>query len=76
MDLIRGLITDLQNRLEKIEKGLIIKRITIPSDDTGSFSPKVVSTDPSSPKPNEWWINSSSGQIKWNNGGTIVVWNL
>jgi len=74
MEELRRLLTDLMRRLETIEKGLIIKIITIPSD--GAFVPKVLSSDPGSPKNNEVWINSTTNQLKWNKGGTIKVINF
>ncbi len=76
MDEIRRFLVDLSTRLEKIEKGLVIKILTIPSDDTGAFVPKVVSTDPTTPKNNEVWINSTTNQLKWNKAGTIKAVTL
>ena len=74
MDQIRNILNDLKNRVENIEKGLVIKIITIASD--GAFIPKVVSSDPGSPKNNEVWINSTSNQLKWNKSGTIKTINF
>lgn len=74
MDLITQLLKNLQDRVEKIEKGLFIKKITIPSD--GYFVIKVVSTDPTTPANNEIWINSSTNQLKWNANGTIKAVTL
>jgi len=56
-----------------MEKGLVVKVITIPPDDTGALVIKVVSSDPGTPKNNEVWINSTSNQLKWNKAGTIKV---
>lgn len=74
MDLLIQLIKTLQDRVEKLEKGIFIKKFTIPSD--GYFVIKVVSTDPVSPQNNEVWINSSTNQFKWNANGTIKAVTL
>ncbi len=74
MDQIVRLLAALQNRIERIEKGLIIKKITVPSD--GYFVPKVVSSDPISPQTNEVWINSTSSQLKWYTGATTKAVTL
>jgi len=76
MDELRKIIVDLNRRLELMEKGLVVKIITIPPNDTGALVPKVVSSDPASPKNNEVWINSTSSQLKWNNAGTIKAVSL
>ena len=76
MDSIRALLKDLSDRLEKFERGFIIKRLTIPPNDTGSFVPKVVTSDPGSPVNNEVWINSTSNQLKWNKAGSIKTVTL
>lgn len=69
MDQLRGILANIQNRIEKIEKGLIIKIITIPAD--GAFVPKVVTSDPTTPKANEVWIRSDTKQLSWNDAGTV-----
>jgi len=71
MDKITRMLQNIQNRLEKLEKGLFFKKLTIPPNNTGYLVPKVVTTDPSSPEDNEVWINSTTSQFKWNDGGTI-----
>jgi hypothetical protein len=71
MDEIRRILHDFNQRLEKFEKGIVIKILTIPPDSSGAFIPKVVSTDPLSPKTNEIWINSTSHQLKWWDGTTL-----
>lgn len=76
MDEIRRLLVDLNRRLETIEKGLVIKILTIPSNDSGAFVIKAVSSDPASPKNNEVWINTSTNQLKWNKAGTIKTVTL
>lgn len=76
MDEIRRIFADILQRVEKLEKGLIINKITVPANDTGVFIPKVVSSDPAAPVNNEIWINSTSNQLKWNKGGTIKTINF
>ncbi len=74
MDLLTQLIKDLQLRVEKLERGTFLTKLSIPS--TGYFVIKVVSSDPGSPQNNEIWINSSSNQLKWNKNGTIKAVTL
>lgn len=76
MDELRRLLNDLDTRLQKIEKGLIIKKITIPFDTSGYLIIKVLATDPVSPVNNEIWINSTTNQLKWNKNGTIKAVTL
>jgi hypothetical protein len=74
MDALREFFVDIRRRIENLERGLIIKIITIPTD--GAFIPKVVASDPASPKNNEVWINSTTNQLKWNKSGTIKTINF
>lgn len=76
MDELRRILNDLQIRVEYLEKGLVVKKITIPADSTGFLIIKIVTTDPVSPVNNEIWINSTSNQLKWNNSGTIKAVTL
>jgi hypothetical protein len=68
MELWKKIINDIINRIEKLENNLVIKKFTIPSD--GYLVPKVLSSDPVSPTANEVWINSTTKQLKWRDGGT------
>lgn len=74
MDIFIQMLKALQNRVEKLEGGAFLTKLTIPSG--GYFVPKVVSTDPSSPKTNEVWINSTTSQLKWYTGSTTKVVTL
>lgn len=62
MELIRKLITDLESRIEALERNLTIKKITIPSD--GYLVIKKVSSDPSSPVDGELWLNTTTNLFK------------
>ena len=62
MDEIRRIFTDFARRLENIEKGLVIKKITIPTD--GYLVVKKVTTDPASPVEGEIWENTTSHTLK------------
>jgi len=74
MDLLTQLLKDLQLRVEKLERGTFLTKLTIPS--TGYFVIKVVTSDPSSPKTNEIWINSSTNQLKWYTGSATKAVTL
>lgn len=74
MDEIRRILTNLQYRLENIEKGLVVKKITIPSD--GYLVIKTLATDPTTPQANEIWINTTTNQLKWYNGTTTKAVTL
>lgn len=76
MDEIRRILNDLARRVEYLEKGLVVKKITIPTDSTGFLVIKIVTTDPVSPVNNEIWINTTSNQLKWNKSGTIKAVTL
>jgi hypothetical protein len=76
MDEIRKMFVELQRQIEVLAKGLIIKKITIPSDTTGYLIPKVLASDPASPVNNEVWINSTSNQLKWNKNGAVKAVTL
>ena len=69
MDEIRRLLKNLQDRIQNLEKGIFIKKLTIPSD--GFIVIKVVASDPVAPVNNEIWINSSTNYLKWNKNGVI-----
>ncbi len=76
MDEIRRILNDLARRVEYLEKGLVVKKITIPADSTGFLVIKIVTSDPVSPVNNEIWINLTSNQLKWNKSGTIKAVTL
>ncbi len=70
MEEIKKLFKNIFYRLEVLERGLVIKKITIPSDTSGFLIIKRVTTDPVAPIDGEMWINTTSKQLKWRNGAT------
>jgi len=76
MDEIRRILNELSRKVENLEKGQVIKKITIPTDTTGFLVIKIVTSDPVSPVANEIWINSATNQLKWNKAGTIKAVTL
>ncbi len=62
MDLLIQLIRNLQDRVEKLEKGMFIKKITIPSD--GYFVIQKLSSDPASPTEGQIWENTTTHTLK------------
>jgi hypothetical protein len=71
MDELRRIITELNNRVENLEKGLVIKKITIPTD--GYFVVKKVTADPGSPIEGELWENTTSHHLKIYLNGTVTT---
>lgn len=71
MDEIRKILIDLSKRLENIEKGLVIKTITIPTD--GKLVVKKVTADPGSPTEGEIWENTTTHHLKIYLNGTITT---
>ena len=69
MDKLTQIVHDLQLKVEILLKGIIINRLTIPGDDSGSIVIKVVASDPDAVA-NEIWINSTTNTLNWNKGGT------
>lgn len=70
---IRELV-DIKNRLENIEKGLVIKKITIPTD--GYIVVKKVTSDPVSPVEGEIWENLTSHALKTYVNGVVKTFTL
>ena len=59
---LEDILKDLINRIKVLEKGVFIKKITIPTD--GFFVVKQLSSDPSSPVEDEIWCNTTSHTVK------------
>jgi hypothetical protein len=74
MDELRRIITNLNTRLENIEKGLVIKKITIPTD--GYVVVKKVASDPGSPVEGEIWLNTTSHAMKTYVNGAVKTFTL
>ncbi len=66
IDLLVRLLSDLVLRVEKLERGMIIQKITIPAvtDTTGYLVIKMVASDPSTPPNGEMWYNTATNQLK------------
>jgi hypothetical protein len=71
MDELRRIITSLNTRLENLEKGLVIKKITIPTD--GYFVVKKVTADPGSPVEGEMWENLTDHHLKIYLNGSVTT---
>ena len=74
MDLLIQMIKDLQQRVEKLEGGTYLTKLSIPQK--GFFIIKVVTSDPASPQTNEIWINSTTSQLKWYTGSATKAVTL
>ena len=73
MDELRKILNDLSKRLENIEKGLVIKKITIPTD--GSFIITKLTADPSGGALTEGliWENTTTHHLKIYLNGTVTT---
>lgn len=71
MDQIRKLLVSLQNRVEVLERGQTINKLTIPS--TGYLVVQKVTTDPASPIEGQLWENITTKHLKIYLNGTVTT---
>jgi deoxyribose-phosphate aldolase len=78
IDLLVRLLSDLVLRVEKLERGMIIQKITIPAvtDTTGYLVIKMVASDPATPPNGEIWYNTASNQLKVKTSGGVKAVTL
>ncbi len=74
MEMWKKIINDILRRLDALENNVVIKKITIPAD--GYLVLKEVTSDPSTPKEGEMWVNKTTWQIKACINGVIKVFTV
>ena len=71
MDELRRILKEYDQRLENLEKGLVIKKITIPID--GYFVVQKLTADPSSPIEGQLWENVTTHHLKIYLNGSVTT---